>query len=173
MSTQQLQSEAIKLPLQERVSLAQALWESINKDLSEINEAGVLQAPVRRRQRDGFGHSCRSVARRSNARRAARNWMRLIYHPVAEIELIEAARFHEQRVVSLGADFLDHVDTAILRIQEAPTRWKILEGEVRRYLMPRFPFAIYYRVLPDHIGVLAFARHSFHPDYWRYLLQEG
>ena len=96
--------------------------------------------------------------------------MRLIYHPDAETELIEAARFYEQRVVSLGADFLGDADAAVLRIQEAPKRWRILEGDVRRYLMQRFPFAIYYRVLPEHIRILAFANHSRHPDYWRYRL---
>ena len=33
--------------------------------------------------------------------------MRLIYHPDAEAELIESARFYEQRVPSLGGQFLD------------------------------------------------------------------
>jgi hypothetical protein len=36
--------------------------------------------------------------------------------------------------------------------------------------MPRFPYAIYYRVLPDHVRILAFKHHSRHPDYWRYRL---
>lgn len=36
--------------------------------------------------------------------------MRLIYHPDAEAELIEAARFYEQRIHGLGARFLDSRD---------------------------------------------------------------
>jgi len=36
--------------------------------------------------------------------------MRLIYHPDAEAELIEAAQFYEQRVPVLGVDFLDAAD---------------------------------------------------------------
>ena len=32
--------------------------------------------------------------------------MRLIYHPEAETELTEAARFYEERVPTLGAQFL-------------------------------------------------------------------
>jgi toxin ParE1/3/4 len=98
--------------------------------------------------------------------------MRLIYHPEAEVELIEAARFYEQRVSTLGAQFLDAVDRAILIILDAPDRWRIVEADVRRYLMPRFPYAIYYRALPDHIRILAFKHHSRHPDYWRYRLSE-
>jgi toxin ParE1/3/4 len=72
--------------------------------------------------------------------------MRLIYHPDAEAELIEATRFYEQRVPALGARFLDAADHAISAIQQAPERWTIVEADTRRYLMPRFSYAIYYRV---------------------------
>jgi len=65
--------------------------------------------------------------------------MRLIHHPEAEAELIEAARFYERRVPTLGVQFLDAADRAIGVIQEAPERWKIIEADVRQYLIPRFP----------------------------------
>ena len=94
--------------------------------------------------------------------------MLLIYHPDAEAKLIEAAQFYERRVSTLGAQFLDATDQAIRVIQDAPDRWSIIEEDVRRYLMPRFPFAIYYRVLSEHLRLLAFKHHSRHPDYWRY-----
>jgi hypothetical protein len=55
---------------------------------------------------------------------------------------------------------------------DAPERWSIIEAGVRRYLMPRFPFAVYYRVWPDHLRILAFKHHSRDPDYWRYRLSE-
>ena len=98
--------------------------------------------------------------------------MRLIYHPDAEAELIEAAQFYERRVATLGAQFLEATDQAIRIILAAPERWSIIEADVRHYLMPRFPYAIYYRALPDHIRILAFKHHSRHPGYWRYRLSE-
>jgi len=98
--------------------------------------------------------------------------MRLIYHPEAEAELIEAAQFYERRVPALGAQFLDAVDRAVGIIQGAPHRWSIVEGDVRHYLMPRFPYAIYYRSLSDQLRILAFKHHSRHPDYWRGRLSE-
>ena len=38
MSTQQLTAAAMALPLSERVSLAQALWQSINAGLTDTGE---------------------------------------------------------------------------------------------------------------------------------------
>jgi toxin ParE1/3/4 len=96
--------------------------------------------------------------------------MRLIHHPDAEAELIEAAQFYERRVPGLGAQFLDGVDAGVRVLQQAPQRWRILEADVRRYLISQFPYAIYYRALPDEIRILAFKHHSRHPDYWRYRL---
>jgi toxin ParE1/3/4 len=96
--------------------------------------------------------------------------MRLIYHPDAEAELIEAAQFYEQRVATLGGQFLEAIDQAVRDIADAPERWRIVEADVRQYLMPRFPYAIYNRTLADHIRILAIKRHSRHPDYWRYRL---
>ena len=98
--------------------------------------------------------------------------MRVTYHPDAEAELIEAAKFYEQRIATLGVQFLDAVDQAIRLIAKEPERWQIIELNVRRYLMPRFPFAIYYRVLGEEVRVLAFKHHSRHPDYWRKQITE-
>ena len=98
--------------------------------------------------------------------------MQVIQHPEATAELTEAGRVYEQKVPTLGAQFLEAVDEAVAVISAAPERWRVIEDEVRRYLMPRFPYAIYYRVLPDHIRILAFKHHSRHPDYWRHRLSK-
>ena len=98
--------------------------------------------------------------------------MQVIYHPDADAELIKAAQFYEQKVPGLGAQFLDSADRAIAVVLDAPYRWSVVKNEVRRYLMPRFPFAIFYRVFADHVRILAFKHHSRHPDYWRNRLTE-
>ena len=97
--------------------------------------------------------------------------MNLIYHPEAEAELINAAKFYEQRVSGLGAEYLDVIDKAIRKIQTDPERWNIKQSQVRNYILDRFPYSIYYRVFSDHIRILAIKHHSRHPDYWRYRLE--
>ena len=48
MSTEQLTAEAMALPLKERVSLAQALWQSIDAGLPDTDEAGAIAEAIRR-----------------------------------------------------------------------------------------------------------------------------
>ena len=70
--------------------------------------------------------------------------MRLIYHPEAEAEVIEAARFYSARRESLGIRFLDAVDEAIASIRQSPTTWPIVQGDVHQRLLSKFPYSIVY-----------------------------
>ncbi len=48
MSTEQLTREAINLPLGERITLAQRLWQSIEPDVADAGESAVVAEAVRR-----------------------------------------------------------------------------------------------------------------------------
>jgi putative addiction module component (TIGR02574 family) len=48
MSTEQLIADAMALPLSERVSLAQALWESIEAGLPDADERAAVAEAIRR-----------------------------------------------------------------------------------------------------------------------------
>lgn len=48
MSSDQLTAEAMALPLSERVSLAQALWESINAGLQDTDQRSAIAEAIRR-----------------------------------------------------------------------------------------------------------------------------
>jgi plasmid stabilization system protein ParE len=93
--------------------------------------------------------------------------MRLSYHPDAEAELVEAARFYERKVPGLGTRFRAEFDSAAARILEAPDRWRILEKDIRRFVMRRFPYSILYRVEGEVVRILVVKHHSRHPDYWK------
>lgn len=92
--------------------------------------------------------------------------MRLIYHPEAEAELVDAAEYYERRLKGLGAEFLDAIDSAVEVVISDPLRHAPCGHGIKRYLMPRFPYALYYRPLSGEIRILAVKHHSRHPDYW-------
>lgn len=97
---------------------------------------------------------------------------RVIHHAEATAEIGAAARFYERRVTGLGSRFLDEVDESVRVIVAIPTCWPLLERDVRRYLLRRFPFALHYRISTDCIQILACKHHSRHPDYWRQRLSD-
>ena len=72
MAIPQLTSEAMALPLSERVSLAQALWQSIGHSVEDAGEKGALSDSIARDQEISSGAvSCHSHAEVMRAARQA------------------------------------------------------------------------------------------------------
>jgi plasmid stabilization system protein ParE len=96
--------------------------------------------------------------------------------PEAVLELIEAAAWYETRQPGLAIRFLQEIDQAQQAIQSRPKSFLQLANmaidlEVRRALLPRFPYALVFLELQTEIRVLAVAHAKRHPDYWLNRLQ--
>ena len=75
------------------------------------------------------------------------------FHPAALQEYAEAVHFFAQQ--DKQQDFIDSIENAIFRIVEAPERWTIIKGQIRRYLTLKFSYAVLYRVYPDRIVIVS------------------
>ena len=84
----------------------------------------------------------------------------------AEREMLDAARYYESQAAGLGEDFLSKVESAVRDIAEHPDRWPVIRFEIRRRLVHRFPYGIFYRIGPEEIVVVAVAHLRRHPMYW-------
>ncbi|MCG3774999.1 MAG: hypothetical protein JW395_1827 [Nitrospira sp.] len=96
--------------------------------------------------------------------------------PEAVVELIEAACWYETRQPGLAVKFLQEIDQAQQAIQSRPLSFPRLANtavdlEIRRALLPRFPYALVFLELQTEIRVLAIAHAKRHPDYWLNRLQ--
>lgn len=85
----------------------------------------------------------------------------------AEQEMLEAAFYYQSKASGLGVDYLSEIERAVEGISESPYTWPILEGELRRRLVRRFPFGVIYRIDPDEIVVIAVAHLCKKPGYWK------
>lgn len=94
--------------------------------------------------------------------------MSLRFHPAAEAEFSNAIQYYEDVEPGLGQDFAVEVYSAVQRAVAYPRVWVILEGEVRRALVRRFPYGILYSEEEDE-GILIVAVMHLHrdPDYWK------
>jgi toxin ParE1/3/4 len=61
-------------------------------------------------------------------------------------EFIAAGRYYNRQVPGLGDAFVDEVEAGIEVIRKGPEVWRVIEDEVRRYLIERFPYGIYYTI---------------------------
>ena len=86
--------------------------------------------------------------------------------PRASKELDAAISYYEAQKVGLGLDLLSEVEKVILKIQQNPnlgTPYRI-EG-IRRYIIHRFPYLIFYTELEEVIWVIAIAHSKRKPNY--------
>jgi toxin ParE1/3/4 len=87
--------------------------------------------------------------------------MRIRYHALARIEVIDTASYYSAILPELGAGFLAELDALIDAIAKNPLGFEQVRPGIHRCLMSRFPYGIYYRV-PDteHVRIIIVRHHS-------------
>jgi plasmid stabilization system protein ParE len=93
--------------------------------------------------------------------------MNYFFHPEAEAEFIAAIDYYEEKQSGLGYDFAREVYTGIKSIIEHPQTWPVLDGEIRRRLIGRFPYGILYSDEGQKIFILAVMHLRREPNYWK------
>jgi len=92
--------------------------------------------------------------------------MKVLFDKLAKLELDDAIEFYEIEVKGLGKRFKSEVKAGILRIRENPFTWAKEKGDLRRYLLHKFPYKIIYSVEKDYVYIIAVAHCHRRPDYW-------
>jgi plasmid stabilization system protein ParE len=69
-------------------------------------------------------------------------------------ELQQAIEWYEQQVPGLGQQLLLAVDGVLSRISEDPSLHAIVHRDLRRVLLRRFPYGVFYRYQDDGTAVV-------------------
>lgn len=93
--------------------------------------------------------------------------MKYVFHPEALTEYAAAVQYYAEQRAEVAQAFIDAVEDAIYRIRESPTRWSIIDEEVRRCLTRKFPYGILYTIEQDYILILAVIHCSRKPGHWK------
>ncbi|HEY4311651.1 MAG TPA: hypothetical protein VGN12_19550 [Pirellulales bacterium] len=75
--------------------------------------------------------------------------------PPAADELRQAMRWYDGQARGLGRVFLAEANQQVRRIMQFPEAYPVLVSACRRAALHRFPYAIWYRVLPATVEVVA------------------
>lgn len=84
----------------------------------------------------------------------------------AQADVRDAALWYEDRRPGLGSEFILHFDSLLERIAQNPLQFPAIGTDVRRALLRRFPYAVYF-VVVDRPVVIAVLHQHRHPDTWK------
>lgn len=79
----------------------------------------------------------------------------VVFRPQAVDDALEVQAWYESRRPGLGREFGQLLDTLVARIAANPGMFQRVHGETRRAAMSRFPYAVYFRPVDEHVVVLA------------------
>lgn len=91
----------------------------------------------------------------------------LILLPRAEAELFDAALWYENEREGLGQAFEEDFDRLVSRMRRAPQQFPEIEPQVRRALLHRFPYAVFFIIEEEAVVALAILHQRRSPDSWR------
>lgn len=93
--------------------------------------------------------------------------MVLSLRPEAEADLSESYGYYEDCRRGLGDDFLLCVEETFERIARNPRQCPAVHPEVRRTLVHRFPYGIFYVLVETKVIVIAVLDAARDPQQWR------
>lgn len=91
---------------------------------------------------------------------------RILFRLEAELDVEDAYRWYEARHQGLGADFLRSVEEILDRVARYPEMYPTVHMEVRRALIRRFPYGVFYVVEEEAIVVQSVFHSRRDPKQW-------
>lgn len=80
---------------------------------------------------------------------------RVVFRRIAKRELDDAISWYEDRRDGLGQDFSTAIEQVLEKVASSPSQFSRVKEVVRRAVLRRFPYCIYFVVEDSRIVVLA------------------
>ncbi len=93
--------------------------------------------------------------------------LRTFVRPEAQTDIREAARWYEDRESGLGLRFLREIRTSLQHINNNPLMFPIIEDDVRRALLHKFPYSVYFVNELEAIAIIAVLHQHRRPGAWK------
>lgn len=87
--------------------------------------------------------------------------------PEAREEFDESYDYYEGQRPGLGDTFAGRIQDVLDRVGQTPQMHAIVYKSIRKAVVVRFPFCIYYRIEPSVVRVIAIFHTSRNPVVWK------
>ena len=91
---------------------------------------------------------------------------RLIVRIEAEMDIQTGYFRYENEVPGLGVQFLNAVDDGFNRISDNPLHYAIIVGGIRRKLVAKFPYGLFFVFEENEVRVLSVLQQARNPTLW-------
>jgi plasmid stabilization system protein ParE len=91
----------------------------------------------------------------------------LVFRAEAVTELLAARRWYDRQRTGLGDVFAMAVERTVELIREHPETYPLAHGSIRRLMVRRFPYGVFYRVTATEVVVLSVSHLHRDPRRWR------
>jgi toxin ParE1/3/4 len=91
---------------------------------------------------------------------------RLVVREAASEEMEEAAAWYANRSPGLGDEFLRTVKAAMAVALREPELYPVARGRLRRVVLRRFPYSIFFSATDDEVVIVACHHHRRDPRRW-------
>jgi plasmid stabilization system protein ParE len=91
---------------------------------------------------------------------------RLKFSGRAVREIGEAFDWYEEQSAGLGSEFELAFELQLKRLEQVPLLYSEIFPGVRRTLLPRFPYGVFYSVKNDLVHFLAVIHNARNPQRW-------
>lgn len=81
-------------------------------------------------------------------------------------EIGEAQEWYELQCTGLGDEFIAAMELQLKRLEQAPLLYAEVIPKVRRALLPRFPYGLFYAVRGNLVYILAVLHDARNPKRW-------
>ena len=87
--------------------------------------------------------------------------------PEADAEVMEAVNWYRNQSAGLEFSFTLCIDEALAKIRRFPEMYPKVYRHLRRLIVKRFPYAIYFHETENEIVIYAVMHSSRHPRRWK------
>ncbi|MGQ0814644.1 MAG: type II toxin-antitoxin system RelE/ParE family toxin [Gemmatimonadota bacterium] len=91
----------------------------------------------------------------------------LVVRRLASLDIKTAALWYEERIQGLGVKFVAEIDACLETILVNPELYPVVHRDIRRALVRRFPFAVFYVFRDETVIVTACMHTRRAPTAWR------
>lgn len=91
---------------------------------------------------------------------------RLIILPYAEIDIKETLTYYKERTEGLEKEFVNIIDSSFQYIQNNPEAFPIVKYDIRKYVVTKFEFCIYFIDREEALYIIAIFHDKRNPKDW-------